>query len=186
MHTLSVWDIDDTLFTSKTNIYVIKNNQIVKKLSTSEYNSYKLRPGEVFDYSEFRDASLFFHNAKPISQSISKVKGILESRNIMLLALTARSDFNDKGLFLQKFKLYGLDMSTPLSHVARSGNLGLPTAAGKKEVLDQCLNTKKFKHTVMFDDDTRNLDAFLSLQASHKNITFRAYAVHKGKIVPYG
>jgi hypothetical protein len=181
---LSIWDIDDTLFVSpKTFIYVVKNNSIVKKLTTEEFNGYRLGGGEKFDFFEFRDANLFFNTARPLSANLMRAKRALESRNTFVLVLTARSDFNDKNTFLKKFETYGLNMSSPNIHVARSGNLGMGTAEGKKEVLRSVLNTGKFQTADMYDDDARNLDAFLSLKSN--NVKLSAYIVKEGKISAY-
>jgi hypothetical protein len=181
---LSIWDIDDTLFVSpKTFIYVVKNNSIVKKLTTEEFNGYRLGGGEKFDFFEFRDANLFFNTARPLSANLLRAKRALESRNTFVLILTARSDFGDKNTFLKKFETYGLNMSSPNIHVARSGNLGMGTAEGKKEVLKSVLNTGKFQTADMYDDDARNLDAFLSLKSN--NVKLSAYIVKEGKISAY-
>jgi hypothetical protein len=184
VNTLSVWDIDDTLFVSpKTNVYVVKNNKIVKKLSTEEFNGYKLGAGEKFNFFEFRDSQLFFNTAQPLSANLKKAKSALESKNTMVLILTARADFNDKNKFLRKFEMYGLDMSKPNIHVARSGNLGVGTASGKKAVLQEVFKTGKFTKAMMYDDDSRNLDAFLSLGSS--SLKLSAYIVKNGRILSY-
>jgi hypothetical protein len=181
---LSIWDIDDTLFSSpKTFIYVIKNNSVFRKLTTEQFNGYRLGIGERFDFFEFRDANLFFNTARPLSANLSKAKAALESKNTFVLVLTARADFNNKDLFLKTFEAYGLDMSAPNIHVVRSGNLGMGTAQGKKEVLQTVLNTRKFQTADMYDDDSRNLDAFMSLQV--KNIKLTSYIVREGHISKY-
>lgn len=181
---LSIWDIDDTLFVSpKTFIYVVKNNSIIRKLTTEQFNGYRLSIGEKFDFFEFRDANLFFNTAKPLSANLSKAKKALESKNTFVLVLTARADFNDRDLFLKKFEAYGLNMSSPNIHVVRSGNLGMGTAEGKKEVLNSVLGTGKFRTADMYDDDSRNLDAFMSLQV--KNIKLSSYIVKQGHISKY-
>lgn len=186
--TLSIWDIDDTLFISpKTHVYVLKKEgskeKIVRKLTTEEFNGYRLAPNEHFDFFEFRDSHLFFNTAKPLVGNLAKAKEALESKSTMVLVLTARADFNDKDKFLKKFEMYGLDMSRDNIHVVRSGNLGMGTAEGKKEVLQTVLNTNKFKHAHMYDDDERNLRAFLSLET--KKTKLLAYIVNKGIISPY-
>jgi hypothetical protein len=57
------------------------------------------------------------------------------------------------------------------------------TAEGKKEVLKSVLNTGKFQTADMYDDDARNLDAFLSLKSN--NVKLSAYIVKEGKISAY-
>lgn len=182
--TLSVWDIDDTLFVSpKTFVYVVKNNKIVRKLTTEEFNGYRLGPNEKFDFFEFRDSNIFFNTAQPLSANLKKAKTALESKTTMVLILTARADFNDKNTFLRKFQMYGLDMSKPNIHVSRSGNLGMGTAEGKKAVLEEVLSTNRFKKAMMYDDDEKNLKVFLSIKK--KDLDLKAYIVKQGKILPY-
>jgi hypothetical protein len=112
-----------------------------------------------------------------------KAKAALESKNTFVLVLTARADFNNKNVFLKTFEAYGLDMSAPNIHVVRSGNLGMGTAEGKREVLQTVLNTGKFKTADMYDDDSRNLDAFMSLQSN--NMKLSSYIVREGHISKY-
>ena len=54
---------------------------------------------------------------------------------------------------------------------------------GKKEVLKSVLNTGKFKTADMYDDDARNLDAFLSLKTN--DVKLAAYIVKEGHISTY-
>lgn len=185
--TLSIWDIDDTLFVSENiRIYVVAKNSVVKKLTTQEFNKYRLRPGERYDFSEFRNAKLFFHGATPLNSNITKAKKILESNQSMLLVLTARANFDNKNMFLKKFQKYGLDLDTAESHVARAGNLGISsTAQAKKTVIEECLNTEKFTEVHMYDDDPRNLSAFLSLIPQYENIKFKAYIAKDNKLIKY-
>jgi hypothetical protein len=181
---LSVWDIDDTLFVSpKTNVYVTKNGSIVRKLTTEQFNGYKLKPGEQFDFFEFKDADLFFRTAKPLTGNLKTAKIALQSRNTMVLILTARSDFNNKDLFLKKFEMYGLDMSKPNIHVVRSGNLGMSTVEGKRAVLAEVLKAHQFKTASMYDDDMRNLDAFLDIPTEKTSKS--AFIAKRGRLFPY-
>jgi hypothetical protein len=67
---LSIWDIDDTLFLTKANVYVKKDGKIVKKLTNKQYNTYELQDGETFDYVEFHDSKYFNSTSEPIIKSI--------------------------------------------------------------------------------------------------------------------
>jgi hypothetical protein len=185
---LSVWDIDDTLFTSKDlRIFIIKNNQIVKELSTSEWNHYRLKPGESPDFSQFRDSSIFFHSAKPLSKNLRTAKAALESKDTMMITLTARSKTDSKDLFLQKFKKYGIDMNKSTSHSVFAGELGMTTAKAKAHILDACLASKKFNAIYMYDDHRENLTEFLKLKTKYKEVDFNAFVIDSsGKIVKFG
>ena len=55
---LLIFDVDDTLINTTAAVNIVKNGKIIKSLSNGEYNTYELKPGEKFDYSEFRDPDL--------------------------------------------------------------------------------------------------------------------------------
>ena len=73
---LTIWDIDETLFNTKALIYVMKGGELVRKLSNQEFNTYKLRAGESFDFREFRDAKHFRDTSEPIAKAINKLIAI--------------------------------------------------------------------------------------------------------------
>ena len=108
---LTIFDIDDTLFRTNSKVHVKKDGKTIKKLSPAEFNSYKLKSGEEFNYDEFVSAKKFYEEARPIRKILNKLRGIL--RNIKkkpgskMILLTARRNFDDKDLFLKTFKKYG-------------------------------------------------------------------------------
>ena len=53
-----LFDVDDTLLKSEVQVHVVKGGKLLRKLSSAEYNSYKLQPGEDFDYVEFEDPKI--------------------------------------------------------------------------------------------------------------------------------
>jgi predicted secreted acid phosphatase len=105
---LEIYDIDETLFKTNSLIYVIKDNEIIKKLTNSEYNSYTLSEGESFDFREFRMAEKFYSESQPIQEQIDSVKNALELGKEVYF-VTARANFDDKELFLDTFRKYGID-----------------------------------------------------------------------------
>ena len=179
---LSVWDIDETLFQTKAMVHVMKGGKRSKSLTNQEFNSYKLKKGESFDFTEFRDAKLFNKTSVPIQRAIDKAAKTLKAYsnlpNSQVIVLTARSDFDDKDTFLATFEKYGLNMSNV--HVHRAGNLGLPSAEAKRIFIKQYLDTGKFKSVSLFDDDKRNLEVFLSLRKEYPNVKFVAYMAAHG------
>ena len=56
MGSLTIFDIDDTLFETTALVYVVKDGVVIDKLTNQEYNVYDLKDGESFDFVEFRDA----------------------------------------------------------------------------------------------------------------------------------
>lgn len=184
---LSVWDIDETLFVTKAKVHVIKDSKRVKSLSNKEYNTYRLKKGESYDFTEFKDAKLFNRTSVPIQRAIDKAAKTLRAYSNMpnskVIVLTARSDFDDPHTFLDTFEKYGLNMRQV--HVHRAGNLGLPAAEAKRIFIKQYLDTGRFKSVSLFDDDTRNLDVFLSLRKEFPKIKFVAYLANHGYFRKY-
>lgn len=179
---LSVWDIDETLFQTKAMVHVVKAGKRVASLSNREFNTYKLKTGEKFDFTEFKDAKLFNKTSVPIRRAIDKAAKTLQAYSRMpnskVIVLTARSDFDDKNTFLNTFERHGLSMSN--IHVHRAGNLDMPAAYGKRLIIKQYLDTKKFKEVNLFDDDPKNLQVFLTLQKEYPNVRFNAYLANHG------
>ena len=50
-HGLTMFDIDDTLFTTDNKVHVVKGGQTIRKLNAAEFNMYKRGPGEQYDYT---------------------------------------------------------------------------------------------------------------------------------------
>lgn len=179
---LSVWDIDETLFQTKALVYVVKDGKRVKELTNRQFNTYKLKSGETYDFSEFRDAKLFNATSIPIKRAIEKAARTLQAYsrlpNSKVIVLTARSDFDDPHTFLNTFEKHGLNMKHV--HVHRAGNLGLPSALAKKVYIQQYLNTGKFKEVNLFDDDPKNLEVFLTLRKEYPKVKFNAFLARDG------
>ena len=179
--TLTIFDIDETLFHTTAKIGVLKEGKSVRKLSNQEYNTYKLKPGESFDFKEFESAKKFTESV-PIARMIEKVKTITEglTRNPQsrVIILTARPNLDDKKTFLEVFRKHGMDMTK--IYVERAGNLTSinGSAARKTTIIRTYLNTKRFTKAKMFDDDQFNLQAFSQLQKEFPNVTFESYLVN--------
>ena len=184
---INFFDIDETLLQTKSKIYVLKDGEIIKKLSNKEFNNYQLQPEESFDFREFRDAELFAKTSKPINSMIKKIKSFF--RNLKgkgeIALLTARADFDNKDRILEYFRGLGIDVGHYKDgkiHIIRTGNLGKPSAIAKKEVVSNILKTNKFYKARLYDDDKRNLEVFLSLEKDFPNIIFEGYLVNHGKV----
>ena len=175
---LTIFDIDDTLLHTTAKIRVVKNGAVVRELTNQEFNTYTLAPGEEFDFGEFRSAEKFNRESRPIEPMINLLKSILRNAtNSRVIMLTARADFDDKNLFLDTFKQYGIDMSQV--HVHRAGNLpGDDHPAEKKAIwVRQYLDTGRYGRVRLFDDSMNNLRVFNSLQAEYPGVLFYAYYV---------
>lgn len=177
--TLTIFDIDETLFHTKAMIKVVKDGKVVRELDNQQFNTYKLKAGEEFDFGQFRSAKIFRETSTPITRMIAKAKAIVKAKNNVAsraIIVTARADFDDKQMFLQTFRDHGLPIDQ--MHVERSGNLGISSPAeAKKVVFRKYLNTKNYTKTRLYDDAMSNLKAFLELQSEYPNIEFEAWFV---------
>jgi hypothetical protein len=91
-----------------------------------------------------------------------------------MIILTARNDFDDKKIFLDTFRQYGLDIDKV--RVERAGKLkDFSPAHAKYIIIYNYLKQGKFNRVRLFDDSMTNLKEFLKLKSVFKDIDFEAY-----------
>jgi GNAT superfamily N-acetyltransferase len=173
---LVIFDIDDTLVNTDTRVNVVKDGKVIKQLNSHDFTHYKLAPGESFDFGAFKDAREFFTKARPIPGMIKQLKHDIATGNRVIM-LTARSDFNDRDVFLDTFRRFGIDMDQV--HVYRAGNLAIKAATEEKKkiILKHLLGKEHFDKLIMYDDSVPNLNAFLSLKQDYPYSRFYAWHV---------
>jgi hypothetical protein len=176
---LTIFDIDDTLFHTTAKVHVKKDDKVIHALTNQEFNTYKLKDGEEFDFGEFKSAKLFKQTSTPIGKMIAKAKAILKRavpKGSKVIMATARSDFDDRDTFLDTFRAHGIDIDK--IHVERAGNLNLGSPAkNKKYIFQKYLKTGLYKRARLFDDSKQNLNSFMSLSKKYPDVTFDAYLV---------
>ena len=128
---LVVFDIDDTLVHTQTKVHVIKDGEVIDSLNSHDFTHYRLKPGEEFDFSGFRNAREFFEKSKPIIPMMNQLKRDIATGNKVVM-VTARADFDDRELFLDTFRKFGIDMSRV--HVYRAGNSKEGTTEERKKL----------------------------------------------------
>ena len=175
---LTMFDVDETMFKTKAKVKVVnKNGKVVKKLDNQQFNLYKKKAGEEYDFGEFKNAEVFNRTSTPIARMINKVKVILRNavrKGSKVIIVTARPNFDDKELFLDTFRNQGIDIDK--IYVERAGNLGGgPAADNKKVIFRKYLDQKIYKRIRLFDDAKSNLKAFLSLQKDYPDVSFEAF-----------
>lgn len=186
---LTIFDIDDTLFMTDTYVHVIKGGKRIKSLTPAEFNVYKVRNGESLDFSDFRSADVFAKTAKPIATVFKTAKSIISRfsafANKKIVIVTARGDLDDKHVFLDTFKKYGFDIDKV--HVHRAGNIGGGSSAeNKKVVIRKLIQDGNYEMVRLFDDAKSNLDALHDLEPEFPNIKFETFFVaHNGSISRY-
>jgi len=167
---LTAIDVDETVFRTFAEIYVMKDGKITEKLNNMEFNAYKLKEGETFDFREFRSAKKFNDTSIPIPQTVKRIKKMLKriketGSKSKIIFLTARADFDDKKTFLKTFEDNGIDMDKSNVYVERSGNLKTgSTEARKKKILLDYLKTGLYRRVRLLDDFKPNLKALLEIR----------------------
>jgi len=179
---LNIFDIDDTLFQSEAHVNIMKKGKLVKQLMSGEFNTYKLKDGEEYDFTEFRSGEHFYKTAKPIDKMIVRAQRAVaqQDTNSRTIIVTARSDFKDKEPFLQKFRDHGFPIDQV--YIERSGNLqklmkSVKTPVTKAVVIRKYINSGKYNKIRMWDDHEGNLDILVKLSKLHPEIKIEAYLV---------
>lgn len=183
--TLTIFDIDETLFHTKAKVAVVKNGKVVRMLDNQEFNTYKRKAGEEYDFREFKSAEVFRKTSTPVVKMIEKAKAIVKAKknpHSRAIICTARADFDNKKMFLQTFRDHGLPIDD--MHVERAGNLGIDSSAeAKKVIFRKYLNTQNYIKSRLYDDAMSNLKAFLELADEYPNVQFEAWFVnHDGSV----
>ena len=184
---LTIFDIDDTLFRTQSKVHVMKDGKSIKKLSPAEFNSYKLKSGEEFDYHEFVSSKKFYEEARPIRKMLNKLRAILvnikKKPGSKMILLTARRNFDDKDLFLKTFKKHGIDIDN--IRVERAGNIPKKPETAKKIIVNDYLKKGNFKRVRLFDDHVGNLKSFMNLKDKFPEVDFIPYLVTGDKVKKY-
>ena len=172
---LVVFDIDDTLVHTQTKVHVVKDGRIINSLNSHDFTHYKLKPGESFDFEDFRNAREFFEKSRPIIPMMQQLKQDIATGNKVVM-VTARADFDDKELFLDTFRKYGVDIDKV--HVYRAGNSKQGTTEErKKAIIKNLLDAGNYTKAIMYDDAKPNLHTFMELKRDHPNTRFYAWHV---------
>jgi hypothetical protein len=91
--------------------------------------------------------------------------------------VTARADFDDRELFLDTFRKYGVDMNKV--HVYRAGNMTgkIQTEEKKKIIIRKLLDQGQYTKAIMYDDAVPNLESFVELKDEYPRTKFYAWHV---------
>jgi FMN phosphatase YigB (HAD superfamily) len=178
--TLTIFDIDETLFHTKAKVKVVKGGRLVRELDNQQFNTYKRKPGEEYDFGQFKNAEYFRKTSVPVEKMVERARKVVKAKgnpHSRAIIVTARADFDDKEMFLQTFRDHGIDIDQ--MHVERAGNLRIDSSAeAKKVVFRKYLNTKNYIKARLYDDAMSNLKAFLDLKSEYPNVEFEAYFVN--------
>ncbi|MBD3209601.1 hypothetical protein GF367_04270 [Candidatus Woesearchaeota archaeon] len=171
-------DLDETLFRTYAKINVIKNGNVTKKLTNKEFNNYRRKPGESFDFGEFKDARLFKKTSKPVTKLIKRIKKMIRriketNSKSRIIVLTARPDMDNKEIFLEAFREQGIDVDRQdIVYIHRTAHLKGTVAQKKQRVMQDYIEHGKYQRCRLIDDDQQNLAALKELAATHPGMEF--------------
>lgn len=167
---LLIFDIDDTIIYSNASVKIYKNNRLIKTISSSEYNTYVLKPGESYDFSNF-ESGILLSQAKLTKYWYTLKREYNKGTHICIL--TARSNKKMIREFFLKKKIDikpDLIFCTTASDFPYGGNVSERKAA----VIEQ-LHKVGYKTFVFFDDNVNNLKSAKLLETSED---IKIYTVH--------
>lgn len=157
----------------------MKDGKLVRELDNQEFNHYTLKPGEQFDFEQFRNADKFQKESKPIARMLAKAKAILRNSlnnpKSKVIIVTARGDFDDRETFLDTFRKHGFDIDKV--RVERAGKIenDILPAFKKVIIIRNYLRMGQFARVRLFDDSMTNLKEFLKMKQEFPQISFEAY-----------
>lgn len=182
-YSITFFDIDETLFHTTAKVLVMKNGKVVRELDNQQFNTYKLNPGEEFDFTQFRDAVLFKDSSKPIIQTVEKIKemtkiAVLNGSKVALL--TARQSFNDMATFKQAFTDQGIPIEKiDINFAGDIAKEAGSVAMAKKQIVMKYLAFGEYHNATLLDDNRENLEEFLTISDSEKDVKFEAIYIDK-------
>lgn len=165
-----LFDIDDTLVETSAKVFVRTSAGIKKVLTNDEYNTYKLSPGEFFDYTEFDDYE------RLMKDNLTKYFNTLKreySKGTSIAIITARGSINGIERFLRK---YGIILDRNLIFAISDPILKLKgTIQERKAQVIKKLHENGYKTFIFFDDNEDNLHAAKNLE---NNYNIKIITIH--------
>lgn len=156
---LLIFDLDDTLIRTSAKIWVMKDDEHIKTLTNAEYNDYKKKPGEWFDYREFNDPKIL--SRETFTRYWSTLKREYH-KGTHISIITAR---NDASMIRRFFLKNGIDIKDELVFAVGNPRLGLVgSVQEKKAVIIRELVALGYHTLVFFDDNEGNLEAAKALE----------------------
>jgi hypothetical protein len=161
--TLFIFDFDDTLARTKSRIKVSNPKRGEFMLTPAEYAVYKPDPNDQFDYSEFDELI----HPEELPGYVKRLKSAIK-HGADVSIVTARGSAKPVAKFLQKI---GIKNGVKIVPVGSSN----PTK--KTEYVEKKAKTGQYKNVVMYDDSTKNIQAFNQLGKKYPNILFHGHQV---------
>ena len=147
MKTLVIFDFDDTLFESQSQIIVKSPRSGTKYLTSGEYASFVPEHDDELDFSQFEG---YPPNPKPIAATIARLRQAVNRYSLEnVIILTARGKSKPIEEVLINFKL-------PPIFVAAVGS---SDPALKAEYAVRTVNEENYDKVIVYEDNVRNIAA---------------------------
>lgn len=147
MKTLVIFDFDDTLFESKSQIVVRSPRFGTKYLTSGEYASFVPEADDELDFSQFEG---YPPDIKPIQATVRRLRNAVMKHGLdNVIILTARSNSTPIQQVLRDFRL-------PAIYVAAVGS---SNPATKAEYTVRTVTEEEYNRVELFEDNVRNIVA---------------------------
>lgn len=161
-----LFDVDDTLIRSDINVYVVDKDTgaVLRKLSSSEFNTYKLKPNEDFDYHEFKDEELLNSKSVFLKYWDTLQREYQKGTHIGIITARQRQD-----IFYRFFKNHGIDIKNELVFAINDPKMKLKgeTIKDRKAEVIKRIVKWGYKTIVFFDDNQANLNTAKKLESKY-------------------
>lgn len=155
-----LFDLDDTLIKSKAKIYVLNDqNEVIRKLTPAQYNYYRLKDGQHFNYDEF-DNEEILNNSK-FMKLWNTLKDFYNA-GINVGIVTARED---KEMLIRFFLRNGVDINRYLVFAIGGQECKFKGRIQdrKRQVIEH-LSARGYKNFLFYDDNKDNLDEIAKMR----------------------
>lgn len=160
---LIIFDFDDTLAVGTTPIDVVdeKTGALIRSLSSTEFKTYHLKPGEAFDFKKFRREPI---QAKPIPRNIKILKDtIARGRRAVILTARGQSAAEKAVKWLEQYGVKGVeavgvgeDAEREAARQGKGANMHAITAQLKTAWVEKQI-TSGHNDIKFFDDNIANV-----------------------------
>lgn len=164
-----LFDVDDTLLKSNAKISVLKNGEVIQKLTPAEFNYYKLKAGEEFDFEEFKSWDALMEGTfLPFWKTLKREY----NKGTHIGILTARENGD---MFKKFFLTHGIDIKDELIFTTGDPDYSGSVEERKTQAIERLINVG-YKTFVFFDDSEANLKEVKKMEKQYdiKVITVKA------------
>lgn len=165
--TAYVFDVDETLVKTDAKVWVVDaNGEKFKPLTPQEFNTYKLKKGEDFDFTDFGSGDILKNTAKKtqywkVAQNISDAISRGDSNSVLYI-LTARPYQLEQELYQYLFRNGLKALKQKNVHAVGDTSTTKTVAQLKQDILSDI--KKNHGEVVFFDDDTKNIELAKALK----------------------